>query len=105
MKRITLVFLLGIVACGSITKEELDQKFTRVDERLNKLEERQRRLEEQSIKTETRVDNLAESLTKLRLEVERLKTGKDGTVSMRLPEENKRTFQTCLLYTSPSPRD
>jgi tol-pal system protein YbgF len=94
MKRITLAFLLGIVACGPITKEELDQKFTRVDERLNKLEERQRRLEEQSIKTETRVDNLAESLTKLRLEVERLKTGKDGTVSMRLPEENKRTFQT-----------
>jgi hypothetical protein len=53
MKRITLAFLLGIVACGPITKEELDQKFTRVDERLNKLEERQRRFEEQSIKTET----------------------------------------------------
>lgn len=93
MKRIIPFFLLGIVACGPITKEELDQRFTRVDERLSKLEERQRRLEEQNIKTETRVDNLAESLTKLRFEVERLKTGKDSTVSVRLPEESRKNLQ------------
>ncbi|MGB9874426.1 MAG: tetratricopeptide repeat protein [Hydrogenobacter sp.] len=93
MKRIIPIFLLGVVACGPITKEELDQRFAKVDERLSKLEERQRRLEEQNIKTETRVDNLAESLTKLRLEVEKLKTGKDSTVSVRLPEESKKNIQ------------
>ncbi|SNZ12920.1 tetratricopeptide repeat protein [Hydrogenobacter hydrogenophilus] len=93
MKKALWFILLGLTACGPITKEELDQRFAKVDERLSKLEERQRRLEEQNIKTETRVDNLAESLTKLRLEVEKLKTGKDSTVSVRLPEESKKNIQ------------
>lgn len=79
-----------LVACGPITKEELDQRFAKVDERLSKLEDRQRKLEEQSIKTETRVDNLAESLTKLRLDVERLKAGRESTSSVRLSEEIKK---------------
>ncbi len=93
MKKVLWFILLGLTACGPVTKEELDQKFAKIDERLNKLEERQRRLEEQNIKTETRVDNLAESLTKLRLEVERLKTGKDSTVSVRLPDESRKNTQ------------
>ncbi|MGC8853193.1 MAG: tetratricopeptide repeat protein [Hydrogenobacter sp.] len=84
---------MGLTACGPVTKEELDQKSAKIDERLSRLEERQRRLEEQNIKTETRVDNLAESLTRLRLEVERLKTGKDSTVSVKLPEEDRRNTQ------------
>lgn len=93
MKKVMLFFTVALVACGPITKEELDQRFAKVDERLNKLEERQRRLEEQSIKTETRVDNLAEGFTKLRLDVERLKTGRETTSPIKTPEETKRRVE------------
>lgn len=93
MKRAVIIFALAVASCGPITKEELDKKFSDVDSRLSKLEERQKRLEEQSIKTEMRVDNLAETLTKLRLDVERLKTPGRREIGTKLPQENYKSVE------------
>ncbi|MFN3813637.1 MAG: tetratricopeptide repeat protein [Aquificaceae bacterium] len=78
MKRAVIIFALAMTSCGPITKEELDMKFSKVESRLSKIEESQKKLEEQNIKTEMRVDNLAETLTKLRLDVEKLKIPERG---------------------------
>jgi len=87
MRRIIPIVFLLIASCGSVTQEELNRRLSGIEERISRLEEGQRRLEEQSIRTDMRVDNLAESLTRLRLDVERLKTGRETTITQRQTEQ------------------
>ncbi len=68
--------LLFIGSCGGITKEEFEKRVSGLESRMAQLEERQKVLEERNLRTESRVDNLAENIASLRLEVERLKLSK-----------------------------
>jgi len=87
MRRIIPIVFLLVASCGSVTQEELNRRLSGIEDRISRLEERQKKLEEQSIRTDMRVDNLAGSLTKLRLDLERLRTGRETTIPQRQTEQ------------------
>jgi len=101
MRRVIPIVFLLIASCGSVTQEELNRRLSGIEDRINKLEEMQKRLEEQSIRTDMRVDNLAESLTKLRLDVERLKTGREITIPQKQTEQPPKEREQVKLPPSP----
>ncbi len=104
-KKIGLALLFGsvfIFSCGGITKEEFDKRMQGVEGRLAQIEERQRLLEERSLKTESRIDTLSESIASIRLEIERLKVNRVQAPTKlpepkreeaKLPQENKPAVQ------------
>ncbi len=74
MKRLSLLALGFLASCATVTDDDVNKRISRIEERLNAIEERQKSLEMQTIRTETRLDNTVETLTKLRLDVEKLRT-------------------------------
>ncbi len=89
-----LLFSLLLTSCGSITREEFEKRLSSLESRIAQLEERQKTLEERNIRTEARVDNIAEGLARTRLEIEKLKLDRQApTHAGRLPEPTRETLQ------------
>ena len=86
MKKPLILALAFLVSCGQVTKEELDSKFADIEKRLDRIEAQQKKLEEQNIRTEARLDSTVENLTNLRLEVEKLKSGRTHSPISKLPD-------------------
>ncbi len=103
MRKLLALCLLAVAGCGPVTKEELDQRFANIERRLDTIEERQRKLEEQSIRTEARLDSTAENLTRLRLEVEKLKTGEGKHSLSELPKPSQPQPQVRPAEQQPAP--
>ncbi|MCX8164106.1 MAG: tetratricopeptide repeat protein [Aquificaceae bacterium] len=82
---------VSLISCGGITREEFEKRNAALESRIAKLEEGQRLLEDKNTKTEGRVDTLSESLTGIRLELERLKVkGANPQEVVAKPTEPKR---------------
>ncbi len=90
MRKISLLALIFLSSCASLSDEEINRRFSNIEARLNTIEERQKNLEMQNIKTETRLDSTVETLTKVRLELEKLKAPeKDRLTLSTLPEASQ----------------
>lgn len=72
---VALLFLL--VSCAGVSKEEIDKRLALIDSRISQLDERQKTLEDRNVRIESRLDLISESLSATRLEVERLKAGRE----------------------------
>ncbi len=107
MKKATLFALTFLVSCASVTTEDLNKKISKIEERLNVIEERQKNLEMQNLKTETRLDSTVETLTKLRLDVEKLRTSEKETKeipalsSLPEPTQIRQTLQDVKVDQKP----
>ncbi|MFN3472253.1 MAG: tetratricopeptide repeat protein [Aquificaceae bacterium] len=86
-------FVALIFSCGGVTKEEFDKSMYNLESKIAQLEDRQRVLEERNLKTESRVDNLSENVASMRLDVEKLRTGRvsppQAVPPTRLPEPRR----------------
>ncbi|MCS7083565.1 MAG: hypothetical protein NZL90_01095, partial [Aquificaceae bacterium] len=77
MKIWLLALLFLLVSCAGVSKEEIDRRLALIDSRISQLDERQKTLEDRNVRIESRLDLISESLSATRLEVERLKAGRE----------------------------
>ncbi|MCS7170753.1 MAG: tetratricopeptide repeat protein [Aquificaceae bacterium] len=88
---LTITLFSFVLSCGSITKEEFEKRTASLESRIAQLEEKQKMLEKKTLRAESRIDNVSESISSIRLELERLKlerTAPQETVT-RIPEPRK----------------
>ncbi|MEN3033737.1 MAG: tetratricopeptide repeat protein [Aquificaceae bacterium] len=100
MKIMALAILFALFSCAGVSKEEIDKRFALIDSKIAQLDERQKAIEDRNVRIESRLDIISESLSTTRLELERLKAGRDrqqsqgAIIAPERPQTQTQTQQT-----------